>query len=285
MKRKFLSDKDAGRKGPPMGLLELETLGRELIETSLSSGASLAGISPADDLKHSPSHAMFGVLDTFTGVGTKNVSENARGNVRWPEKARSVLILAVAHPEDEPQLDWWIDGWSGGTRGNRKLMDVADAVASWAGGKGISVAKFPYHIEDGGIFLKDAAVLGGLGCIGKNNLLVTPQFGPRVRLRAVALDADLPATGPIDFDPCDGCAEPCRNACPQRAFAARKYDSEHLNQTRLPGRSGVYDRQICNIQMEFDIANHVSIPSDEKGETRKLVRYCRECEHACPAGR
>ena len=268
-----------------MGLVELETLGRELVGTALSAGASLAGIAPADELKRSPSHAVFGVLDSFTGVGTKAAGEIARGEVRWPEQARSMLILAVEHPEDEPQLDWWIEGLSGGTRGNRKLMDVADAAASWAAEKGISVVKLPYHIEHGGIFLKDAAVLGGLGCIGKNNLLVTPQYGPRVRLRAVALGADLPATGPIDFDPCDGCAEPCRKVCPQSAFAARKHDAERLGQTRLPGRTGVYDRQTCNIQMELDVANHASIVSDEKGETARLVRYCRECELACPAGR
>ena len=32
----------------------------------------------------------------------------------------------------------------------------------------------PYFIESTGIFLKDSAVLAGLGCIGRNNMVVTP---------------------------------------------------------------------------------------------------------------
>jgi len=71
----------------------------------------------------------------------------------------------------------------------------------------------PYHIENGGIYLKDAAVLAGLGTIGRNNLLITPEFGPRVRLRALLAGVDLPPTGPAGFDPCEGCPAPCLTDC------------------------------------------------------------------------
>jgi epoxyqueuosine reductase len=67
-----------------------------------------------------------------------------------------------------------------------------------------------YFIETGGIYLKDTAVLAGLGCIGKNNMLVTPELGPKVRLRALLLEEDLTPTGPIDFDP-------CKNPCGSRS--------------------------------------------------------------------
>ena len=75
-----------------------------------------------------------------------------------------------------------------------------------------------YHVEKGGIFLKDAAVIAGLGCIGKNNILVTPDYGPRIRLRAMLPDEEISPTGSNDFDPCSGCDAPCRQACPQNAF-------------------------------------------------------------------
>jgi len=82
----------------------------------------------------------------------------------------------------------------------------------------INARPLSYRIEEGGIFLKDAAALAGLGIIGKNNLLITPEYGPRVRLRALFLDLDLEPTGPIDFAPGEACDMPCRRACPQKAF-------------------------------------------------------------------
>jgi epoxyqueuosine reductase len=77
----------------------------------------------------------------------------------------------------------------------------------------------------GGIFLKDAAVLVGLGCIGRNNLLLTPELGSKVRLLAMLLEAELAPTGPIDFYPCEGCEEFCRKACPQNAFGETVFSS------------------------------------------------------------
>lgn len=47
----------------------------------------------------------------------------------------------------------------------------------------IKALPLPYQIEYGGAFLRDSAVLAGLGVIGKHNLLVTPEFVTRVRLR------------------------------------------------------------------------------------------------------
>jgi len=86
--------------------------------------------------------------------------------------------------------------------------------------KGIKTNKLSYFIERGGIFLKDAAAMAGMGCIGKNNMLVTPEFGPRVRLRAMLAFEALPITEPADFDPCHGCAA-ClvRKRVPRRPLA------------------------------------------------------------------
>jgi len=98
-----------------------------------------------------------------------------------------VLVLALVHDEGESELDWW-DG-ERGTPGNRRLESIAKSLRQWLKEDLNSDAHLlPYHVEKGGIFLKDAAVLAGLGTIGMNNLLITPEFGPRVRLRALLLD-------------------------------------------------------------------------------------------------
>ena len=117
----------------------------------------------------------------------------------------------------------------------------------------------------GGIFLKDAAVLAGLGWLGKNNLVITPQFGPRVRFRALLLDVDLESTGPTDFAPYGPCDELCNRICPQGAFG-----------------SGSYQDALCTKQMREDRKNEIILKkwgSDNSPGT--CVQYCRACERAC----
>ena len=132
-----------------------------------------------------------------------------------------------------------------------------------AAATGISARLLPYAP---GVFLKDAAALAGLGVIGKNNLLVTPHRGPRVRIRALLLDADLPPTGPRAFDPCGACDVPCRAACPEGAF-----------------RSGSYSRDRCSRRMRADERRREA--GEHDGRPVLYVRYCRACEMACPVGR
>jgi epoxyqueuosine reductase len=166
------------------------------------------------------------------------------------------------------------------------LIAIGAKLAGWLEeDQGIKSTKLPYHIERGGIFLKDAAAMAGLGCLGRDNLLVTPQYGPRARLWALAIDRELPVTGPVDFDPCPGCDEPCRRACPQESFARKIYSTEQSGVEQLPARNGVYDRNLCNVQMELDVAQHEPIAVEGRSVPGKLVRFCRLCEFACPVGK
>ena len=215
-----------------------------LVELALRSGASLAGIADADALRISPSH--------------RDTSQQT-----LPKAALAVLVLALHHPTSRPELDHW--GGKGDTRGNLALIRVARSIARQAETDlGIRAVPLDYQPTEQGTFLKDAAVLAGLGVIGKNNLLITPEFGPRVRLKAMAIETELPPTeGRANFDPCSSCAAPCWAACPQAAFA-----------------SGRYDRSRCEIQMKIDESTPLK-PADPDGYN---ISYCRLCEMACPIG-
>ena len=137
-------------------------------------------------------------------AGVASIGDLGAGDVRWPEGAKSIVVVALAHPPDKPEMDWWFG--RSDPPGNRRLAGIVQGLCDWIPARfGFSVAHLPYHVDRGGAYLKDAAVLAGLGCIGLNNLLVTPDFGPRVRLRALTIDAPVPPTGPIAFDPCRGC--------------------------------------------------------------------------------
>ena len=257
-----------------------------IVEKATEFGASLAGIANVEAVKTSPSHFIYGKLDEYKTVGNIETGETNLGEVVWPENAKSLIVIAVRHPEKEPELDWWRDGYTGGTHGNRILISVNSKLSKWMEEeKGIKTTKLPYHIEHGGIFLKDAAVMAGLGCIGKNNMVVTPEYGPRVRFRAMFMDVVLHGTGPIDFDPCEECGMPCRSVCPQEAFERNIYSEKQFGLTMLPARTGVYSRHLCNVQMERDDENSEKIVVEGQDEPGKLVKYCRRCELACPVGK
>lgn len=65
--------------------------------------------------------------------------------------------------------------------------------------------------------LKPAAVQCGLGYQGKNTLLVTPKYGPRVRLIAVLTAAPLICDAPFTENLCQDC-DRCIQACPTQAL-------------------------------------------------------------------
>ncbi len=261
-------------------------LSARIIDQGQKFGACLVGIASFDALTNSASHNILGKLDRPKIVGLKNLGQAMPGDIGWPAFAKSIIVIAVEHPADKPELDWWQDGLLGGTPGNRLLINITSRLSEWLETeKGFLTKELPYHIEKGGVFLKDAAVMAGLGCIGKNNLFVTPDHGPRVRLRAILLDAHLPTTGVMDFDPCKGCGMPCRAACPQGAFQKKIYRANEFGLKQLPGRSGVYDRMLCNYQMEKDIGNCEKIEVEARVRPTKLVKYCRRCEFACPVGK
>jgi epoxyqueuosine reductase len=69
---------------------------------------------------------------------------------------------------------------------------------------------------------KTAATRAGLGWIGKSALLLTPQYGPRVRLATVVTDLPLEVGVPVTAGRCEGCAA-CVSACPAGAIKGREW--------------------------------------------------------------
>lgn len=74
-------------------------------------------------------------------------------------------------------------------------------------------ARFQYGL----LSFKHAAEYAGLGRIGWNSLLITPRFGPRLRLACLLTDAPAPAGARLRDDVCTGCGD-CVSACPSGAL-------------------------------------------------------------------
>jgi epoxyqueuosine reductase len=257
-------------------------IGNRIIDAAIENGATLAGIASMKALKTSASHTIYMHMGDYSGIGTakdKDVEQNKR-LFKWPDSVRSVLVIGLSHPEDKPELDWW-DGR--GTPGNRVLIDIIERASQQIESElKLKTHKLHYYVEKGGVFLKDAAVLAGFGCIGKNNLLLTPSFGPRIRLRALFIDADIDPTGPIAFDPCSDCKIYCRKVCPENAMDAKAPIFNSIEASvQLPAQDGFYSREICNIRMEKDVSESIKA----RVKKRSQIKYCRKCEFVCPVGK
>ena len=195
-------------------------------------------------------------------------SQGGRRHAYWPKWAASVLVFGLEHPGNNLRLDRW--GGKLGTPGNRKLIAIAARMVDWLVlSHGLRAIELPYSPSSGGIYLKEAAAKAGVGVIGKNNLLVTPEYGPHLRLRAILMDLPVSESHPLSgFDPCHGCDAPCRYRCPQEAFV-----------------DGEYNLERCRRQMQQDEMWPVDHdPAIIPVEDRYVIQYCRECDLSCPVG-
>jgi epoxyqueuosine reductase len=113
---------------------------------------------------------------------------------------------------------------------------------------------------------KDFAMQAGLGWIGKNSLLITPQFGSYCLLGCLFIDLDLPSDTPMSGDVCDGC-EICIRACP----------TDCINQNRTIQA----DRCISYQTIE----NPLEIPRYLTEKMDGWVFGCDICQMVCPENR
>lgn len=92
------------------------------------------------------------------------------------------------------------------------------------------------HPLGGPILYPAMAVLANLGEIGRQGLLISPEFGPRQRLSMIATEAiPLPRVKHMDFgieEYCKKCAA-CVEACPGNAILAEPVTNENGTVTRI----------------------------------------------------
>jgi epoxyqueuosine reductase len=222
----------------------VEILAASLIEKAAELGVTVAGLTSVGELLASPSHEGVPILE-------------------MDDAEDAVLVLGLHHPPSRPELDWYTG--RGGTEGNRILMMINKSLIAWLKESfEIGARDLPYYTEKGGVFLKDAAVLAGLGMVGINNLTIVPGYGPRVRFRGLLVNAPLPPTGRVDYSPCEDCHRPCLTVCPEEALAV-----------------GSFDREACLRNMSREGAGCLVLDSSSMDGARE-VRFCRICELACP---
>ena len=219
---------------------------KELVQLLKRNGASLVGFS-CIDVSPSPDYPEYKYAVTI---------------------ARKLSDTVVDTVDGEPTMSYFQHYRITNTKLDLLALDAVDFIEE-KGYSALPVAasqSTPYAKgEYRGIFPhKTGALLSGLGYIGKNGLLITEEYGPRVRFSTVLTDMPLTPERKINENGCGAC-EICKNACPAGAITGNNY---------TPGadRATVVDAQKCSEHMKT-----------YKDIGRGAV--CGICVAVCPKGR
>jgi len=112
---------------------------------------------------------------------------------------------------------------------------------------------------------KMVAHIAGLGWIGKNCLLITPEYGPRIRLSSILTNAPLVVTNNLLEERCNTCRA-CVEICPVTAIRGRNYKLGEAREER------------------FDFRKCQSYFEEMKKDTSKKA-VCGMCLYICPYGK
>ena len=133
---------------------------------------------------------------------------------------------------------------------------------------------------------RQAAIAAGLGVKGLNNLLITPEFGPYIRLGGILTRAEIPTTRrELPDDPCSRC-EKCIKACPVGALNPDPDAVPRLNQAKCKSR---YIRPFLHETRWKTIKSLFTTPGiGSLGVQVVMEGYyfsCAECMRVCTKGR
>lgn len=123
--------------------------------------------------------------------------------------------------------------------------------------------KSKLFVDSGPVMEKDFAMQAGLGWIGKNSLLMTPEFGSCCLIGCLFTDIELSSDEPFGQDGCGDCAA-CISACPTGCI--------NLDRTIDASRCISY----LTVETQGDF------PEDLSKKTNGWVFGCDICQMVCP---
>ena len=241
-------------------------------------GADLVGVASADCVETTP-----------TRRGPSHVLPEARSIVVF---AKPMLVGSIESPKSEVV-----------TCQNLALYNELDRISYLLGcfieGSGYRAATIPAWspVEMtsetkgfvGAVSLRHAAQAAGLGVLGKNNLLLTPQFGPRVRLAGVVTSALIDPDETLSEYLCDSC-EACIDACPVDAISqpGKTQTGKCVRQVLPYGLTGLIDYLTDSVdESKEKIKESFKNPNfwNIYQSVQLGFQYgCYACINACPVG-
>lgn len=145
----------------------------------------------------------------------------------------------------------------------------------------------------GDVSHRHAAVQAGLGEIGLNGLLITPEYGPRVRLGSVVTNAGLEPDKKFEEELCarEDCGK-CVEACPAGAIDVKGGVDviKCASQVLKNGAPGMIERmrEFAEEEADWEDLKEFSMDPDFlkiwQATTSSIFYDCFECVKSCPLG-
>ena len=143
------------------------------------------------------------------------------------------------------------------------------------------------------ISLPHAAVAAGLGTLGLNLQLLTPEYGPRVLLTAVLCSVDCDSDRPMAEALCLGpqCGR-CLQSCPGDVVGHWDRDWRACDRHRSPHGFADLVEHLSDIVDEADAGRQKELLRSERSfylwqsilRGAGVVTGCRRCQDVCPVG-
>jgi epoxyqueuosine reductase len=212
-------------------------------ETVLKHGADLFGIAPVARFDGAPE-----------GFHPRNVYF----------RTESVIVFAIGLPTESLFAESQIPFTHTNALAIQKVDAITYAVSADLDRDGIKNVLIPtddpYEHWDSGnqegrgiLSLRHAAMLAGLGKLGRNNLLINKKYGNMIQIGALLTNQRIEPDPLADYDVCPPECRICLDSCPQRA---------------LTGETVI--QKLCRPISNF---------RTEKGY---VVKKCFECRKKCP---
>jgi len=187
--------------------------------------------------------------------------------------AKSIVTVGLSYFVQEPPPELWNDPSRGRISRYAWGPDYHDVMLPMLKQLAASLAcetgaPMQYHayVDTGPILERDIAEQAGIGVVGKNTMLINPQFGSLVFLGEIITSAELGNGRRKTEDGRNGCGRcrRCLDACPTKAFP----------------EPYVVDSRRCISYLTIE--NKGAIPEELRPRMGNWIFGCDECQSVCP---
>ena len=207
-----------------MDRTETETLSASIKAEAQRLGFELVGISPAAVPRHQESFAAW-LRRGFAGeMGylprTEQVRRNPLLQMPWAISVVSVGInyfTPFVRPEPSRRLTGWISRYAWGDDYHELMKSKLEKLLEFVRASQRDAVEGRIFVDSGPVLERSVAGVSGIGWIGKNTQLISPERGSWFCLGELFVSLPLAYDQPIR-DRCGRC-DLCLKACPTGAFA------------------------------------------------------------------